>query len=193
MNWPEVEQTLKTWFQGVLSGAPVAWKRQPTGLKVGHRHWGELSIMGDRGVGVDEVRLLEQEPGADLTALVAGNRQFTLTCEVHVRDQRAGRDAHAWLSKARSSLRWPSTLSALDAAGLALVRIEPLVAISEVASGRDVSRASMDVVLAGVDNSPDPEAIPPVEQVDPADIAADEPPPDAGTAPEAEPELVEDN
>lgn len=174
MSAVEVQEALTAWFKGVLGGAPVAWKRQPTGLKVGHRYWGELSIMGDRGVGVDEVRLQQESEGADLTALVAGNRQFTLTCEVHVRDQRPDRDAHAWLSKARSSLRWPSTIAALGAVGLAVVRIEPIAAIAAVASGRDTSRGAMDVVFGAVNNSADPEPIPPVEQVETPNIQTDE-------------------
>jgi|GEM_PF-6952571 len=133
-----------------LTGVPrtcCQWQNEPrvqhNGSLVLLRHVSEVSVGVDA---VDYAFAANADPLLEMTPTVSGNRVLVVQIDVEVHNQLPGVNAHALVSRARTRLRWPSTLAALEALGLALVGAEQVVVTDyEDDNGRMISRRSMDV------------------------------------------------
>jgi hypothetical protein len=110
-----------------------------------------LSWVSRSAVGIDETSweyAANADPLLEMTPTVEGPREASLQFAVEViADQRAGHSAAALIERARTRLRWPSSLAALQAAGLALATIGPATTADYPADGRLVSRSLFEVRL----------------------------------------------
>ncbi len=118
-----------------------------------------LSWVSRTGVGVDATRY-DYEAAADpldeMTPTTEGPREAVVQIAVEViADQRAGHNAAALVEKARTRLRWPRVLDALEAVDLALASVGPATQADYTADGRLVSRSLFEVRLNGVSRETD--------------------------------------
>ena len=110
-----------------------------------------LSWVSRAGVGLDGDRwdyAAAADPLDEMTPTVQGSREARLQFAVEIAaDQRAGHNAAAIIETARTRLSRPSSLAALEAAGLALATVGPATQADYPADGRMVSRSLFEVVL----------------------------------------------
>lgn len=110
-----------------------------------------LSWVSRSGVGLDGDRwdyAAAADPLDEMTPTVQGSREARLQFAVEIAaDQRAGYNAAAIIETARTRLSRPSSLAALEAAGLALATVGPATQADYPADGRMVSRSLFEVVL----------------------------------------------
>lgn len=111
-----------------------------------------LSWLSRTGVGIDETSWDYAEaadPLDEMTPSVSGLRYVVVQFAVEVyADQRSGHNASAIVERARTRLRWPRVLAALDAAGLALATVGPATVADYAGDGgRQVSRSLFELRL----------------------------------------------
>lgn len=150
MDLAAIEPGLLAWASA-LTGVELAcclWENAPR-----VQHNGQLVLLrwvSEVGVGVDAIDYAyapNADPLLEMTPTVSGNRVVVVQLDVEVHDQSSGVNAHALASRARTRLRWPSSLDALEALDLALVGAEQIVVTDYELDGRFVSRRTMDVRL----------------------------------------------
>lgn len=150
-TWAQMQTDLPPLFTALL-GIPCDWRTQPRGMHTGAR--AQLDVIGGVGRGVDEPTWDDvpaddvADPPVAVRATVHGIREMTLQVSVWALRQTLDQSAREYLERLRLRLRFPSTVVALDALGLAVVGIERVVQIDPEADGRKQSEASMDVRIA---------------------------------------------
>jgi len=158
MDLATIEPGLLAWA-AALTSVPAAfclWENAP---RVQHR--GQLVLLrwvSEVGVGEDETLYTyaaNADPSLEMTPTVSGNRLVVVQIDIEVHDQRAGVNAHALASRARTRLQWPSIQAALEALGLALVGAEQVVVTDYELDGHVVSRRTMDVRLNALSTETD--------------------------------------
>lgn len=120
-----------------------------------------LSWVSRTGIGVDATSW-EYEAAADpldeMTPTTKGAREAAVQIAVEViADQRAGHNAAAIVETARTRIRWPRVLAALEAVDLALATVGPATQADYTADGRLVSRSLFEVRLNGLATATDAE------------------------------------
>lgn len=147
--WQTVEDALYDWFNGV-TGLATIWSEQDA-PQPPYPYASINVIAGPTKVaGQDEQRITYdggQPAGQEVGIEVAGLREMTLSCQIHVRQQDATPANHArdLMSRAQSSLGLPSVLSALQVAGLSVIEEGPVQNVSQVIEDTWIARAMMDV------------------------------------------------
>lgn len=146
----------------VIGPGLLAWASSLTGVEASCCQWendprvahnGSLVLLrwvSEVGVGEDETLYTyaaNADPLLEMTPTVSGNRLVVVQIDIEVHDQRAGVNAHALASRARTRIRWPSSLAALATLDLAMVGTEQIVVTDYELDGRFVSRRTMDVRL----------------------------------------------
>lgn len=110
-----------------------------------------LSWISRTGVGQDGTRwdyAADADPLEEMTPTVQGSREAVLQFAVEITaDQRAGYNAAAILETARTRLSRPSSLAALEAAGLALATVGPGTQADYAGDQRMVSRSLFELRL----------------------------------------------
>ncbi len=153
MDLATIEPALLDWAS-VLTGVTrtcCQWENEPR-----VQHNGSLVLLrwvSEVGVGIDAPRwdyAAGPDPLVEMTPTVEGNRVAVLQLDVEVHDQRAGTNAHAIASRARTRVYWPSALAQLRAAGLAVARVEQVVVTDYPVDDHRVSRRTFDVRLNAV-------------------------------------------
>lgn len=118
-----------------------------------------LSWVSRSGFGTDETSweyAANADPLLEMTPTVQGPRVASLQFAVEVfADQRPGHNAASLIERARTRLRWPSSLTTLSAAGLALASIGAATQADYRADGRMVSRSLFEVRLNGASTEAD--------------------------------------
>jgi hypothetical protein len=98
---------------------------------------------------------LSRDAGSEVRFQVGIPCAITVSCQTYVGMPNArdpDLDAIAYAEKAQSSLSLPSVLAELRAAGIAVIRPEGVLNISEVIADAFVSRANLDVVFGATLN-----------------------------------------
>lgn len=110
-----------------------------------------LSWISRTGVGQDGTRwdyASNADPLEEMTPTVQGSRECVLQFAVEITaDQRSGYNAAAIIETARTRLSRPSSLAALEAAGLALATVGPGTQADFASDGRMVSRSLFELRL----------------------------------------------
>jgi hypothetical protein len=103
----------------------------------------------------DEINYETVPVGPDFTTVptISGMREITITCQVYSRDQRPGYDAITYLEKARVGLYRPVLREALNAAGIAVLRMQqPVIILDSVFDNMYESRGSLDIIFGLAEN-----------------------------------------
>ena len=84
--------------------------------------------------------------------------EFTISCQTYV-NNRSGKDPKAnarfFMTKAKAGLALPSELALLHAAGISVVRKNPILNIDAIVKDKYTSRVNMDVVFGAALNADD--------------------------------------
>ncbi len=153
MNLATIEPALLDWA-AALTGVErtcCQWQNAPR-----VRHNGALVLLswvshGSAGVdATDYAYAANADPLLEMTPTVTGNRLAVLQLDLEVFQQAPGLNAAALMDRARTRLRFPSTLAQLEAVELALASAEPIQTTDYPVDGRWVSRRTMDVRLNAV-------------------------------------------
>lgn len=149
-------------FLTALLGIPCDWRKQPRQVHVSAS--AQLDILTSNGVGWDELTSHDVS-GPATTETVYGLREMTIQVTVWSLSQKLAESARFYLERLRTRLRWSSSLAALDALGIALIGVMPMVLIDAPQDGRTPSQGSLDLRFAfGVAESDAP--APFIEKVD---------------------------
>lgn len=133
-----------------IEASCVVWENAPQ-----PRHNGRLvrlSWVSRTSVGIDETTWsfsADEDELREMTPAVEGLRELSLQVAVEVTaDQRPGYNAAALTDRARTRMRFPSSLAALAATGAALATVGPATqADYPDDNGRMVSRSLFEVLL----------------------------------------------
>lgn len=119
-----------------------------------------LSFGPTIGVGRDEIRSEYDgdNDGAEFTDTAVGVRRLPWRIRVDSYEQQDDLTAWTYLENARLRLRWPSVVDALIAANVALVETRDVQDLQVPEDEHVVSRASLDIILAGMFSETDPVA-----------------------------------
>jgi hypothetical protein len=160
INWSTVQNAIKDWF-AAQTGLTVVWSKQ-RGLVEPDTPHGALELLsGPRPVHRDAVLRAKSQDGTTIERNVCGNREFTVSCKVFTGSALPGEHAIAYCERAQTSLRFPSVIKTLRAAGVAIVSTAGVVDLSKVYA-EWVSIAALDVVFRVASNVADT-AVPPIE------------------------------
>lgn len=162
MNLAEIETALRSiaaTVTGVTSALCVFENAprpmSPNGVTV------LLSWVSRTGIGVDSTSweyASASDPLDEMTPTTKGAREAVVQIAVEViADQRAGHNAAAIVETARTRIRWPRVLAALEAVDLALATVGPATQADYTADGRLVSRSLFEVRLNGLSTATDTE------------------------------------
>ncbi len=151
-----IKPALISWMEGVGVQAVFANDKRPslraTGLNPGVLALLDVPVIADNGI--DQLGWQEAEPGSDnLLARVAGIRHMTVSCRIESFSHTPGSEAQFFCEKARTRLRMPRTILALQEAGLAQIESTPTVNLPRLRSDdgrsdRMLSAAAFDVRFA---------------------------------------------
>lgn len=126
-TWATIEAALAAWFHTV-SGLTPQWSNQPRSARMmtgeGRGELEAPDVIHQLGEDWIERTPTDADPNILIETQV-GNRVFTVGVRVVSLDQRSAFAARQTLEKLRGSLKLSATLSAFQAAGLAIVRAGP--------------------------------------------------------------------
>lgn len=147
--WQTVEDALYDWINGV-TGLAAIWAEQDAPQPPYPYASINITAGPTKVAGQDEQRITYdggQPLGQEIGIEVAGLRELTLSCQIHVRQLDATPSSHArdLMTRAQSSLGLPSVIAALAVAGLSVIEEGPVQNVSEVVEDTWISRAMMDV------------------------------------------------
>jgi hypothetical protein len=123
MDWTTLQAAIKSWA-ALVTGLPVVWENEarPTIIRTpGYVILGTPSDITPKGQDWVQTEVI----GDELRPTVVGQRIFTVSFRVLTRSQLPAQSARYYTERARLSLKMPSVLATLQAAGLAVVRAEP--------------------------------------------------------------------
>lgn len=154
IDWTTIRPALEALFE-TLSGLRAVWidKRRPY-ISPGDQAVVFLRVRTEEGIGVDDARAVDLGqaiPEPTLEEQINGLRRVSL--DVRVESFRHDDDRFAFnaAGKIRSGLRFSSSLAALRAVGVALVRAGQAVDVSGIVQDdRTTSIAVLDLTLAVV-------------------------------------------
>lgn len=144
MDLATIDAGLPTFLKTLL-GIPCEWRKTPRTMHVGPSM--QLDIITSNGIGWDEL-VSRDASGPATQEIVYGLREMTLQVTVWSLSQKLAESARFYLELLRTRLRWTSSLQALDALGLALIGVMPMVLIDAAQDGRTPSQASLDLRLS---------------------------------------------
>jgi hypothetical protein len=177
VNWSEINPVLVTLFTSLAVDQPPApeppwsaeWRDRRANAVHPHATLKQLlylKVTSVVGIGQDETRYefvpVTSSAPADLPylgqlrATQCGWRRFTLQVQSHVVEHQDVQWCMQTLERLRTGLRRRSSLDALSAVGVSLVRIEQAVDVSRKFDGRVHSIGNMDVIFGAVVNDRDP-------------------------------------
>lgn len=147
-----IEEKLPELF-GRLMEIPCDWRNKPRGMHVGAR--AQIDDLTSNGVGVDDSVWENVDSTGEPTSVpedvdavretVQGIRERTIQVGVWSPRQTLSQSASAYLELLRTRLRWRSSLDALRAMGVGLIRIEATQPIDPTQDDHEISEAVMDV------------------------------------------------
>ena len=153
MDFAVIAPALKTWAASLTGIAEdcVRWENEPevqdNGARVVLRWVSEVSA----GADATHYTFAEHDdPLLEMTPTTTGNRVLTLQVDVEVQDQRPGVNAQQLASRARTRVRCPRLLAALEDLGLAVASVGQLATTDYPVDDRYVSRRSFEVRLNAV-------------------------------------------
>ncbi len=138
---------------GDMGEIPFVWAEEERPMVEGPI--GLLNVIASAGLGVDDTRWADPGGVDPPVPAVSGNRRHTLSVQIETISQRAVGAARYTAERIRTRLRLPSSLDALHALGLAIVRLEPTTVLQYEHDERAYSRATLDVILAAVHEETD--------------------------------------
>lgn len=116
----------------------------------------QLKVLSVRGVGEDETRWVFDQGTQTLSSHQYCVRSFTLQLTATARQLLDGRNPMAVLERVRTRIRRPSSLAAIGAAGLSLIRVEQALDATYTFDNKRRPCAVMDVVFTGAFTDEDP-------------------------------------
>ncbi len=147
MDWQTLCDGLKAWFARE-SGIPVTqvyWDGEDAGMR--EYPFADLKLASHSAQHGDELRFIDQGPGANLGAEVVGNRRRVLSCRVRSRDQRPGARAYAILERVHDRLMMPSNQDTLASLNVGVQSVASMLDLSNVWDHRQESEAALDIAL----------------------------------------------
>lgn len=154
LDFAEIQTELPALFEALM-GISCNWRDQAVPFVDGPQAF--LDVLAPAAVGVDDLRWSEVGVDAEdptlpdtIQATMVGNREMTIQVTVWNDRQPLDVSARYYLERLRTRLRFPSTLEAMRALGLAQVRTEAMIDLDPTEDGRVMSQTSMDLRLAYV-------------------------------------------
>lgn len=160
MNWPLIRDTLAEIVPEMIAADPlnVVWKGT---FEEGSRVVGTRVVLSANSIvtaGVDETRLIA-EGANDQVVEQVGQRRLTWSMQIEAQNQGPLNTARVLIDQIRIRLRRESIRARLNAAGLSVANFLNTQYRDFVDDGRQISWASMDVLLnsfdSDIDTTPD--------------------------------------
>lgn len=149
MDWATIQNALIAWF-AAASGLTTIWANQNAPQPA--YPYAVLNIIsGPVVLGIDETRATvdaaDPPPpaGQEIILETCGPRELTVSCQVLSSSDTPPNDARSLLTAAQAALRQIGMTEALNAAGLGVQQADAVMSIPNIANGRWLSRAAMDV------------------------------------------------
>jgi hypothetical protein len=161
INWEAIEPVLKSLIATLavdnLPGKPAFqanWsdRNEPTFVSPFYKVKVLLSIRSVVTTGQDQKRTELNEDTNLLETRMVGHRRFVLSVRVEATESAGNFSVRSTAERIRSRLWRDSTIDALDAVGVSLVRTEAVQYLASVRNFRETGAAVLDVVLSTVSN-----------------------------------------
>lgn len=141
-------EALRAWVSSRLAMSTF-WRDQPEEYRPDD--YVLLSLGAMQRIGQDGIRYVhdpERPAGEDMVPTVVGQREFSLTVEVHAWSQELDQTAENPLMRLELALQLPSFQQLCLDANLGLIGTGPILQADEVVDERVQSRATMDIRFA---------------------------------------------
>ncbi len=161
MEWATIADAIVAWITTELPGVTVRWADQNAPRST--YPFCVLNVIAERQLGQDEQRFTLNEDTGRLDPSVCGQRVFTVSIQLHALPPSLPTTSTAFwsasprakMSALRASLSKLTVLTALSAAGIAVVQAGDSQTLDRVAEGRWILVSVLDVQLGAAVNVTD--------------------------------------